>query len=264
MDNVERIKRQQDHDRDKLRRKLEAKEEKFKSMKDLQQALLDERSADRKRQIIEKHQHEATHVAERNRLPGPGEYDVKAPFDQPQSAGFTMSKYTPKSDLDWILQRAAQVPGPDAYQDTQFKSKAPSASFGKGVVPSDLEWKIIRSTLVLLRVCLGWCACLLGCLLGWLVGCLCGVPSVRVSVYVCVYLWYWLYACTVLLSRFYAPLFCLSRVITCCCCWHARLLAVLQAKRRLVLVPMMWAQSLRQTHPLSPWVCSATLTHPPP
>ena len=169
MDNVERIKRQQDHDRDKLRRKLEAKEEKFKSMKDLQQALLDERSADRKRQIIEKHQHEATHVAERNRLPGPGEYDVKAPFDQPQSAGFTMSKYTPKSDLDWILQRAAQVPGPDAYQDTQFKSKAPSASFGKGVVPSDLEWKIIRSTLVFAQGVFGL-VCMLACLLG-LVAC---------------------------------------------------------------------------------------------
>ena len=144
IENVERIKRQKEFELGKVRQKLQAKEEKLRSMKEMQEALLAERAAERKQAIIDRHHREATTIPERNVLPGPGEYNVPSTMDG--SNGFRMSKFTPKSDLDWVIHRAKQMPGPGQYQDIEYKVKAPAASFGKGVVPSDLEWKMIRAS----------------------------------------------------------------------------------------------------------------------
>ena len=133
--------RREEHLKQKTREMIQAKNLRTERTKELKAAIAGERSAARKQAIIEKHRN--AKLLERNLLPGPGEYESKSDFET--NRGFKIGSENPKSEIEWIIHRAKQTPGPGAYIDNMaYKSDTPTVSFSKGNVPSDLEWKIIR------------------------------------------------------------------------------------------------------------------------
>lgn len=140
---VARMKRQKEYEQQQIRERLEMREKQVAELAALKQAIAGERQLERKKALIERHMRQSK-ILEKNVLPGPGEYYVPSPLQQ-SSAGFAFSKYTPKTDLDITMARAAQMPGPGAYLDPKFEAKGQRADFGKGVVPTDIEWKMKRA-----------------------------------------------------------------------------------------------------------------------
>ena len=78
---------------------------------------------------------------QRNILPGPGEYHNNKTDMANNAKGARWGKYKPKSDIDWIMYRSAQIPGPGQYtpNDPNHKGKS-SGSWGKYKPKSDVEW----------------------------------------------------------------------------------------------------------------------------
>eukprot|EP00753_Platysulcus_tardus_P011502 PLAT3294.10.p1 GENE.PLAT3294.10~~PLAT3294.10.p1 ORF type:complete len:795 (+),score=388.83 PLAT3294.10:104-2488(+) len=147
--------------------------------RELQEALAHERKERQKEELIERDRWRTETVLQRNILPGPGEYRVpstvgnsaggtwgrynpKSDIDWlimeakdlpgpgqydavlPSTAGHTFSRYTPKSDLDWVLLRAAQIPGPGAYKPREL-SRGGAVTIGEFSPPSELEMRMKRA-----------------------------------------------------------------------------------------------------------------------
>jgi hypothetical protein len=72
-------------------------------------------------------------------IPGAGEYDTERSFRSlkgPAGGKFNSSK--PKSDIDWTIYRAAQMPGPGEYSPLPSKSKG-GGKFNESKPKSDIE-----------------------------------------------------------------------------------------------------------------------------
>ena len=53
------------------------------------------------------------------------------------------------SDVEWIMRRSREQPGPDEYQNTmKFKSDTPAFSMGNFKPKSDVDWIMARSAMV--------------------------------------------------------------------------------------------------------------------
>lgn len=98
-------------------------------MQQLQQAMERERAEQKRLEIIEKNKLRERAAAGAGAAPGPGSYSV--PSTLRRDGGYSMGEGNPKSDLDWALLRAKQVPGPGQYTDLQFKAQSPAAHMGK-------------------------------------------------------------------------------------------------------------------------------------
>ena len=144
LENVARMRRQNDYERELMAQKIKAGSYRAKTSTELQDALHAERGRVRKRHIIAKHEARAGKVFEKDITPGPGEYQIASALS---TFGARIGRENPKSDIEWIMLRAAELPGPDAYQSSVYKPTGPAPRFSTAIVPSDIEWKIMRAPL---------------------------------------------------------------------------------------------------------------------
>lgn len=98
-------------------------------MQQLQQAMERERAEQKRLEAIERDKLKERAASAAGAAPGPGSYSV--PSTLRHNGGYSMGRENPKSDLDWALLRAKQVPGPGQYTDLQFKAQSPAAHMGK-------------------------------------------------------------------------------------------------------------------------------------
>ena len=64
-------------------------------------------------QIIRNDDWKSRTAVVRDIMPGPGEYSAP---EIGKGGGAAWGKYKPKSDVEWMMYRAAQIPGPGAYK----------------------------------------------------------------------------------------------------------------------------------------------------
>eukprot|EP00942_MAST-04A_sp_MAST-4A-sp1_P003775 g3775.t1 len=141
VENVARAKKEQEYRNSVMIKKMKMSWDRMNRMKEIKQAIQDDRGSRRKREIIERHKWRDNTILQRNILPGPGEYHNNKTDMANNAKGARWGKYKPKSDIDWIMYRSAQIPGPGQYtpNDPNHKGKS-SGSWGKYKPKSDVEW----------------------------------------------------------------------------------------------------------------------------
>ena len=124
-------------------KKMKMSWDRMNRMKEIKQAIQDDRGSRRKREIIERHKWRDNTILQRNILPGPGEYHNNKTDMANNAKGARWGKYKPKSDIDWIMYRSAQIPGPGQYtpNDPNHKGKS-SGSWGKYKPKSEISFSI--------------------------------------------------------------------------------------------------------------------------
>ena len=141
VENVARAKKEQEYRNQVMIKKMKMSWERMNRMKEIKEAIQVDRGARRKREIIERHKWRDNTILQRNILPGPGEYYNNKQDMANNTRGARWGKYKPKSDIDWIMYRSAQIPGPGQYtpSDPNHQGKS-SGSWGKYKPKSDVEW----------------------------------------------------------------------------------------------------------------------------
>lgn len=78
--------------------------------------------------------------------PGPGAYDLPDALDMITGGAF--NKSTPKTDIEWVMYRAKQTPGPGRYLDESQMSGLNRAggAWSKYKPKSDVEWAMDRAS----------------------------------------------------------------------------------------------------------------------
>lgn len=56
-------------------------------------------------------------------VPGPGAYSTASRYT-PDTPSFSMGEHNPKSDVDWAILRASEMPGPGSYGATAPPAEA--------------------------------------------------------------------------------------------------------------------------------------------
>ena len=122
VENVRRMQRAKAYQRSRLAAAMEEKEKRLALAKDVAAALAEERQRERKQALIAKHRRREEATREQA-SPGPGSYTVPSTLDD--SRGFRIGSHNPKSELEWQIQRAKQLPGPGAYNTGSPVRQAP-------------------------------------------------------------------------------------------------------------------------------------------
>jgi len=79
----------------------------------------------------------------------PGPGEYDSPADKLSGGRFSMS--SPKSDVEWVMLRASKIPGPGEYES---KVSLPSGGrFSTAKPKTDIEWKMLRASQVSDVVC---------------------------------------------------------------------------------------------------------------
>ena len=78
---------------------------------------------------------------ERDILPGPGEYKLIDTWQQPGRGATKISDANPKSDVDWAIHRAKNLPGPGAYE-VKARPATSGVNFTGKKPKSDVDWMI--------------------------------------------------------------------------------------------------------------------------
>jgi hypothetical protein len=139
----ERIRRQQEYGRNSLSAKLQIRAEKQKKIKALEAAILSERRATYKNQLVKQHKLDASTTRLSTETPGPGSY--KLPSTLNLNAGRKIGKSSAASYIDIAVSRASKIPAPGQYGDVQEARTVPAVKFSTAFVPSDLDWAIMRA-----------------------------------------------------------------------------------------------------------------------
>lgn len=101
-----------------------------------------QRDHDKHDEIIRRDDWRDRTTLQRNITPGPGEYIAKSELD---AKGGSWSRYTPKSDVDWMMYHAKQIPGPGQYcVENPYPIKG--GSWSRYSPKSDLDWMIHRAS----------------------------------------------------------------------------------------------------------------------
>ena len=111
-------------------------------MNEVRAAIDEARREQKKSEIIESDRWKLETTLERAITPGPGEYNLDSGPKGPK--GGTWGKHKPKSDVEWKIYRAAQIPGPGQYK-LPSSVLVPGGTWGKHKPKSDVEWQMYRA-----------------------------------------------------------------------------------------------------------------------
>ena len=143
-ENLKRIRQQQNYHRIRLREHLKIADQKRKKLTALNRAVVAERAKDRKSALINSHTLKGSTPIERNIMPGPGAYTLPSTIGG-KGKGFKVSDANPLGYIDLVVNRAKQVPGPNAYGFADYPKRMKAVKFSDANVPSDVEWIMRRS-----------------------------------------------------------------------------------------------------------------------
>ena len=122
---------------------MQIRAEKQKKIKALEAAILSERRATYKNQLVKQHKLDASTTRLSTETPGPGSY--KLPSTLNLNAGRKIGKSSAASYIDIAVSRASKIPAPGQYGDVQEARTVPAVKFSTAFVPSDLDWAIMRA-----------------------------------------------------------------------------------------------------------------------
>jgi len=142
MENAARVRRIAANEKLKAQRKMEAAYARMEHMNEVRAAIEQARREQKKLEIIEADRWKLETTLERSITPGPGEYNIDATPKGPK--GGTWGKHKPKSDVEWKIYRAAQIPGPGQYK-LPSSVLVPGGTWGKHKPKSDVEWQMYRA-----------------------------------------------------------------------------------------------------------------------
>jgi hypothetical protein len=141
IENVARAKKEAEYKNQVMIKKMQMSWERTERFKEIKEAIQVERGARRKNEIINRHKWRDNTVLERSILPGPGEYHNTKTDMAENTRGARWGKYKPKNDIEWIMYRAAQIPGPGQYTPIDPNQTASNGgTWGKYTPKSDVEW----------------------------------------------------------------------------------------------------------------------------
>ena len=143
-ENATRVRREKEFHQKQVMLKIHHAYEMMEHMKELRAAVVEERKKTKRDMIIEVDRWKESTKLQRNITPGPGEYESHRKLPGP--SGGTWGKYSPKSDLEWIIYRASQLPGPGQYNDVDMTKLVTGGTWGKYAPKSDVEWQIYRAS----------------------------------------------------------------------------------------------------------------------
>jgi chemotaxis protein histidine kinase CheA len=121
--------------------KMQAAYQRMETLKVIRESIRRERQEKWKLDKTEKDWWLDTTTLQRNIEPGPGEYEP-APLP---TAGGTWGKHKPKSDIEWQIHRAKQMPGPGSYKLPSTLT-VPGGTWGKHSGKSYIEWEVYRAS----------------------------------------------------------------------------------------------------------------------
>lgn len=142
--NLQRIQAQQNYHRIQLAGQLKLFDEKRKKVNQLKSAVIEERRKERKEALINQHRLKDSTPVDRNIMPGPGAYTLPDMIGG-KGKGFKVSDANPLGYVDIIVNRAKQVPGPNAYGFADYPKRQNAVKFSDANVPSDVELIMRRS-----------------------------------------------------------------------------------------------------------------------
>lgn len=142
MENAARVRRIAANEKLKAQRKMEAAYARMEHMNEVRAAIDEARREQKKKEIIEADRWKLETTLERSITPGPGEYNLDSGPKGPK--GGTWGKHKPKSDVEWKIYRAAQIPGPGQYK-LPSSVLVPGGTWGKHKPKSDVEWQMYRA-----------------------------------------------------------------------------------------------------------------------
>ena len=86
-------------------------------LSEIETAVRNERQLHQKEHIIREWHRKKNKVYQRDLLPGPGEYQLRDTWKSPSKGATKISDANPKSDVDWAIHFAKQLPGPGEVRD---------------------------------------------------------------------------------------------------------------------------------------------------
>lgn len=140
---ADRVRKAKVYERQRLIDKMEGNYARMEAMKEMKEAIDEKRRDLLRLEKIRRDEWKAATAVERSITPGPGAYELPTTLAQ---SGGTWGKFKPKTELDWIEYRAAQVPAPGDYHSDKFSTlNKNGGSWSKYKPKSDVEWRMEKA-----------------------------------------------------------------------------------------------------------------------
>ena len=140
---ADRVRKAKVYERQRLIDKMEGNYARMEAMKEMKEAIDEKRRDLLRLEKIRRDEWRAATAVERSITPGPGAYELKSTLTD---TGGTWGKFKPKTELDWIEYRAAQVPAPGHYHSDAFSTlNKNGGSWSKYKPKSDVEWRMEKA-----------------------------------------------------------------------------------------------------------------------
>merc|ERR1719198_996415 len=133
---AQQVRKANDYARQRLVQQMEATDKRISNMRGMKLALIEERKKNQRLEWIENEQWKKTRVLERAITPGPGDYALPSTL---HVSGGTWGRYTPKSEIERIMERGRGAPGPGSYPLKSTLSPT-GGSWSFYSPKSDIEW----------------------------------------------------------------------------------------------------------------------------
>ena len=121
--NAERARKEAAYRKSLAIRKIHASWKRMEKLKEIEEAIRIERGKQRKQEIIARHKWKAGTVLERSITPGPGQYHNNKTDMVNTAKGAKWGEQQPKSEIDWIMYRAGQIPWPRQLHSVRSESR---------------------------------------------------------------------------------------------------------------------------------------------
>ena len=112
IENTSRARREQEYRNKVAVKKLEMQWGRMNKMKEIEEAIRRQRDLKIKKEIIARHKWISDTKLERAITPGPGEYNEHGSMATAKANCAKWGQYNPKSEIEWIMYRAQQLPAP--------------------------------------------------------------------------------------------------------------------------------------------------------
>ena len=131
------------YERQRLIDRMEGNYARMEAMKEMKEAIDEKRRDLLRLEKIRRDEWRAATAVERAITPGPGAYELPSTL---AASGGTWGKFKPKTELDWVRYRAAQVPAPGDYHSDKFSTlNKNGGSWSKYKPKSDVEWRMEKA-----------------------------------------------------------------------------------------------------------------------
>eukprot|EP00591_Stephanopyxis_turris_P005281 CAMPEP_0195521784 /NCGR_PEP_ID=MMETSP0794_2-20130614/19333_1 /TAXON_ID=515487 /ORGANISM="Stephanopyxis turris, Strain CCMP 815" /LENGTH=581 /DNA_ID=CAMNT_0040651403 /DNA_START=113 /DNA_END=1858 /DNA_ORIENTATION=- len=140
---ADRVRKAKVYERQRLIDRMEGNYARMAAMKEMKEAIDEKRRDLLRLEKIRRDEWRAATAVERSITPGPGAYELKSTL---ADSGGTWGKFKPKTELDWIEYRAAQVPAPGDYHSDKFSTlNKNGGSWSKYKPKTDVEWRMEKA-----------------------------------------------------------------------------------------------------------------------